>query len=820
MLRAENGRGAALFLEPLRDLPFALRQLRRNLGFACTAVTVFVLAIGASAAIFAFVDAALVKPLPYREPSRLVALYERIPVGDRYHLSDYDYHQWKQRNRVFDSLDVYRPDHFALNNNGLAEEVQGALVSDGFFKTLGITPILGRDFLPGEDRPSAPDTVILNYDAWQTRYGANKAVVGRTVTLDGRSFVIVGVLPPEFNFAPVGHAEFWKTLHGLCEDSRLCYPYYGVARLKDGVSVQTAFENIASIAREIASEYPQSNRDRSPTVIPLADAILGDIKPILAALSIGAGLLCLIGFVNVASLFLVRTESRRQEIAVRGALGASRIRLVRQFATEGFLLAGIGCGLSLIFAFCLMRVLIAQIPLNLQQSMPYLQQVQINAHVVLFAVLLSALAGLVFSIGPALRFFSPGWNQELAENGRTSTGKGWRRLGASLVAIELAVTVILLVNAGLLTKSFYRLLHIDLGMSPEKLAVLHVADPSPSVSRSQSLALERQVVARLSRMPGVISVGISAEPVVGSGEGYSHLFAHFRVAGRSYQGAGDEMFYEDVSAGYFETLQARLVEGRHFTEADDASRPGVAIINRTTARSEFPGEDPVGQHIINQYDPGHPMEIIGVVDDLKDGSLDTKPTAAVYGPFNQAAFSDFYATVRTAPSQSEKAMLASLVRTVHELDAGLLANEEETMADRINNSQSAYLHRSAAWVVAGFAVMALLLGVVGLYGVVSYSVAQRIREIAVRMALGAQRGSVYRLILTEAAWLAAIAVSSGILASLWLTTLLRGMLFGVSPWDANTLLSVACELIAAALFASYIPARRAASISPADALRI
>jgi macrolide transport system ATP-binding/permease protein len=739
----------------LQDLRFALRQLRRNPGFACTAVAVLALAIGASAAIFAFVDAALVRPLPYRQPSRLVALFERIPVGDRYHLSDFDYRQWKQRNRAFESLDAWRPDHFTLNSDaGVVEEVQGARVSDGFFQTLGVTPVLGRDFQPGEDRPAAPETVILSYDTWQKRYGGSKDILGKTATLDGHSFEVVGVLPREFSFAPIGHAEVWRTLHGLCEENRDCYPYYGVGRLRSGVTVATARDDLSSIARQIATEFPQSNRDRSATVIPLADSILGDIKPILTALSIGAGLLSLISFVNVASLFLVRTENRRLEIAVREALGASHIRLVRQFATEGFLLASLGWGLGLLFAFCLIRILLARIPLNLQQNMPYLRQVHTGVHAVLFSILLAALGGSLFSMGPALHFLFSALNKGMAENGRTSAGRGWRRLGASLVAVELAVTVVLLVNAGLLTKSFYRLLHIDLGLSPERLAVLHVARSGPGGSGSQSLALERQVIARITSLPGVISAGVSAEPVVGSGEGYSHLFAHFRVAGRPYQGNGDEMFYQAVSTGYFETLQARLMEGRYFTEADDASRPPVAIVNRTMASGEFPGEDPVGKHIINQYDPRHPIEIVGVMDDLKDGSLNMKPTAAVYGSFSQSPFSDFYVTIRTAPSQSEKSMLASFVRAVHAIDPGLLVNEEETIADRINNSQSAYLHRSAASVVAGFAIRALLLGVVGLYGVVPYSVAQRTCEIGVRMALGAQRSSVYRLILCEAAWLA------------------------------------------------------------------
>jgi macrolide transport system ATP-binding/permease protein len=814
--KCREARGTRLLEELLQDLRFAVRQLRKNPVFTLTAILVFGLGIAASTAIYAFVNEALVKPLPYRNPSTLMALYERIPVGDRYHLSDFDYHAWKQRNRVFTSLDVYRPDRFTLKESGGVEDVSGAVISDGFFHTLGVAPLLGRDFRPGEDQPSAAKTVMLSYETWRNRFGANPHVVGTAVMLDGDSFVIVGVLPREFHFAPVGRAEFWKTLHGLCQDNHVCFPYYGVARLQEGVSIGAALENISSIAQQIAVEFPQSNRDRSANVISLADAILGDIRPTLMALLSGSGLLALIGFVNVSSLLLVRAESRRREIAVRGALGASQTRLVRQFAVEGFLLAAFGCGLGLAVTYGLLGFLARQIPANLIVNMPYLEGVRWNVHLLLFAVAVSILGGVLFSAGPALHLFFSDMQKGLMEGGRTSAGRGWRRLGASLVALELAITVVLLVSAGLLAKSFYRLSHVDIGIDADHLAVLHVARPGLQDDKG-SLAMERQIIARMSALPGVTSVGVSTEPAVGSGEGFSHLFTHYRVAGRASVGVGDEAFDQTASVGYLQTLRARLLHGRYFTDADDASKPGVAIINRTMARQEFPGEDAIGKRIISQYDPDHPSEIIGIVDDVKDGPLDLKPTAAVYNPFNQNPFNNFYVTVRT--SQSEKAILPSLVKAVHAIDPGLIADEEESMTDRIDNSQTAYLHRSAAWVVTGFAGLALLLGTVGLYGVVSYSVGQRRREIGVRMALGAQRHSVYQLILTEAAWLAAFGVTGGVAGSLALTGLLRGMLFEVSPWDTETLLFVACVLVAAALLASYVPARRAASVNPTEALR-
>jgi macrolide transport system ATP-binding/permease protein len=551
-------------------------------------------------------------------------------------------------------------------------------------------------------------------------------------------------------------------------------------------------------------------------LIPLTDAILGDIRPTLAALLSGAGLLSLIGFVNISSLLLVRSESRRREIALRGALGASHARLVRQFAVEGFLLAGSGCSIGLVLAAYLIRIVAGQVPHHVLANMPYLAGLHFNLHLFLFAVSVSLFGGALFTVGPALQLFSSDMQEGLVEAGRTVAGRSWRKIGASLVVVELAITVVLLVVGVLFAKSFYRLIHEDCGMSADHLAVLHIAKTGPETDTAD-LGLEHQIVSRMSALPGVISVGVSQQLAVSSGDSFGNLFKHFRVFGRYYPGQGDEVNTRIVSVRYFETIRARLRQGRYFTETDDASKGRVAIINQTMAKQSFPAEDALGKRLVDEYDRDRPVEIIGVVDDIKDGPLDMKPTAAVYEPFNQNPLNDFYVTLRT--SQFEPANFHSMVDMVHRIDPGLIADGQDSMMDRINTSQSAYLHRSAAWVVAGFAVLALLLGTVGLYSVISYSVSQRTREIGVRMALGAQRGSVYRLILLEAAWLAMAGVAGGILCSLAATRLLRSLLYGVSPWDIGTLLSVACLLVGSALLASYLPAQRAASINPVEALR-
>jgi len=808
-----------LLRELMEELRYCLRRLGRTPGFAVAAVAVLALGVGAATTIYAFVDATLVKPLPYREPSRLVALFEHNPVGDRFHLSDFDYRAWKERNHVFTSVDVYRPERNTLNKPDSPEQVSGALVSDGFFRTLGVTPALGRDFYAGEDRPSAPRTTVLSYAAWKSRFGGDPRVLGHSVRLDGEAYTVVGVLPKDFHFAPVGRAEFWTTLHGRCEQLRNCFPFYGVARLREGVSPEDAYRDVSAIAHEIAVEYPQFSRDRTATLVPLTDTILGEVRPTLIALLSGAGLLCLIAIVNVSSLMLVRAERGRREIAVKGALGASNARIIRQFAMEGFLLAGLGCLLGIALAMELIGILAKQIPPGLIENMPYLENLHLSIRTVFGAIAVSVFAAVSFFAGPAVHFFFSELREGLMNGGRGAASTGWRRLGSSLIAAEIAITVMLLVGAGLLTKSLYRLLHVDVGIhGTDHLALIHVGQQGDWRWKDPvNIQLERRVVAKMLTLPGVVAVGVSGEPVLASGEDFKLTMAHYRAIGRPTVGLGPEPMDESVSVGYFETLGARMISGRAFTEADDSRSPLRAIINRTLAAELFPGEDAVGKQIQREQDAEHPIEVIGVIDDIKDGALDLPPIPAVYSPFNQISIADFYVTVRTI--QPAESVLASMVRAVHQTDPTLIANDEETMTTRIDNSEAAYLHHSAALVVASFAVLAVLLGAIGLYSVLSYSVGQRTREIGIRIALGAQKPVVYRLVLKESAKPVIAGILGGLLCSFWLTAYLRAMLFGVSRWDLEITGAVVCVLAIAALFASFLPARRAASIDPSAALR-
>jgi len=448
-------------------------------------------------------------------------------------------------------------------------------------------------------------------------------------------------------------------------------------------------------------------------------------------------------------------------------------------------------------------------------SMPYLAGLGLNSHVQAFAVAISLGATLLFSITPMFRLSISEMRDGLAEGGRGSAGTVWRRFGANLVIVELAVAVVLLVGAGLLGKSLYRLLHVEVGFQPDHLATVAVElSPNAYAKDAQQFEAARKILDRLSSLPGVQSAGLtSVLPVSYNGD-----TTWIRILGHPYTGEHNEVNERDVSAGFFNTIQAKLLEGRYFTEFDDASKPRVLIINRALAKKYFPGEDPIGKKIGETRGwPDNLREVIGVVENIRDGALDDEIWPAVYYPFAQSPDTGFNLVVRA--SQSEASLLPVIVAAIREVGPAIGTMNEMTMAAKINQSPSAYLHRSAAWLVGGFACVALLLGVIGLYGVIAYSVGRRTREIGVRIALGAQRDAVYRLILREVAWLLGIGIGVGLLCAIATATLIRGLLFGVRSWDAGTLASVAFVLAAFALLASYIPARRAARVDPIVALR-
>ena len=801
----------------LQDLRFALRQLRNNPGFTVTAALILALGIGASVAIFGFVDAALIKPLPYADPTRLVGVYESTTLCPRCNLSYLDYLDWKKQNHSFVSLEVWGMNSYLFPAPEGTEPVPGVRVSDGFFRALGVTPILGRDFYAGEDAPGAPRSVLLSYNTWKTRFGGRRDVIGQAITLSGNSYAIIGVLPSEFHFAPRGQAEIWTALNDPtgCEQRRGCHNLYGIARLKEGVSVEAALTDATTIAQRLEAQYPDSNHGQGASVTPLSVAIVGNIRPILLVLLGGATLLLLIACINVASLVLVRAESRKREIAVRGALGASRGRLMGQFVTESVVLVAAGTALGVGFAGLLMQTLSRLLPRQAMQSMPYLQGLHLNPHSITFAALLALFAAILFSLAPILRLLLGQVREGLAECGRGSVGKAWRSLGANLVIVELATAVVLLSGAGLLAKSFYKLLHVEDHFNPDHLAMVTIEAPENIYGNAPgALRLDRAIIAHLSQLPGVISVGLTTDPPLTC----RCNTTSFRIFGRPWNGEHDDAPERDVSPDYFKTLQAKMIRGRGYLETDNAGRHPYIIVNQALARQFFPGQDPIGRKIGDlSLSPQNLREIIGVVDDIREAELDSEIGPTIYYPMFQGPDDQLTVVVRTA--QKPESILPALTAAIHQIDPAIGTSNETTMEAQIDDSATAYLHRIAAYLVGGFAALALLLGVVGLYGVIAYSVSQRTREIGVRMALGAPRSSVYGLVLKEAGWLIGAGVVLGLMGSVASATLMRKLLFGTAAWDAETLAGVAIVLGCAAMLASFIPARRAAGVDPAVALR-
>jgi macrolide transport system ATP-binding/permease protein len=802
----------------LQDVRFALRQLRTSLVFTWTAVVVLALGIAGSVGIFAFVEAALIKPLPYQNPSRLVGVFGRIPLFPQSNLSYPDYIDLKKVNTVFSSLEAYQANGNLLADQKGAQIVRGARVSDGFFRTLGVTPILGRDFYPGEDLPGVQRTVLLTYSAWQTRYGGQRDVLGRSVTLDNAPNTIIGVLPPDFYFPPVGRAEFWTALHpaGNCDLRRSCHGLFGLARLKDNVFMETALANVQSITKQLELQYPDTNRDQGGTVASLSSVVVGDIRPILLVLATGAGLLLLIATVNVAALLLVRSENRKKEIAVRSSLGASPARIVRQFITEGLVLAAVGTLAGLLLNSWTMHMLTRLIPANIMSRMPFWEDLGLNSHVMAFTGAIALLTAVLFSFTPAMHLSLLDRRAGLAETGRGSAGNTWRRLGSKLVIVELATATVLLVGAGLLGKSLSRLLRVDLGFEPDHLVTLNIAASGSSYETDQQiLAFTKTILDRVQSVPGVRSAALARRGVPLDGNGNT---IWFRVLGRPWHGEHHEAPSRSVSPGYFRTLGAQLSRGRYFREDEDTSKPRVAIINQALARKYFAGEDPIGKQLAYVSISRPTLEIVGIMANIKEGPLDEAIPPVLYIPFLQEVQNNFTLVVRTA--QSEQSLLPGLAAITRQIDPAIVAYRGVTMSEKIHDSQSAYLHRSSAWLVGGFAGLALLLSVVGLYGVIAYSVSRRTREIGIRMALGARPGSVYQLILKEAGWLTAIGIIAGLVSSLAATTLMRTLLFEVRSWDVPTLSAVATILVICSLLASFLPARRAAAVNPTEALRL
>jgi macrolide transport system ATP-binding/permease protein len=814
----------------IQDVRYALRVLRKSPGFTLVAVLTLALGIASTVAVFGFVDSALIRPLPYQNPSRLVAVGETHLRGSG-KLGGYSYLNYldvARANRSFASSAAYNgPATFALTDAAGVHPVPAAAVTPDFFRALGVTPILGKHFdsaPASEDLQTVPATVILSYAAWQNWFGGRPDVLGKTVALGIKRepYTVIGVLPRSFEFAPAGAIDFWTTLRpyaaSACYASRGCEALGVIARLKDGVTLPQALADVQAIAARESRLHPDPDKYRSATILPLSQFIFGDIEPILLALLGAAALLLLIAYVNVAALLLVRSQNRQHEFAVRRVLGAGRARLMQQFVIEGFVVVALSSALGLAAAMLARRLLLELIPADMLDSMPYLRTGW-HWHVAAFAATLVLVALILFAVTPALQLPLAGLRAGLAAGAAASTGTSWRSLGAKLVVLELATTMVLLVGAGLLGKSLYKLLHVDIGFTPSHLATLWMAARAPKYAQSdRALELEREVVSRVQNLPGVTGVGVADNLPLG-GDGGTQI----GFVGRPALGFNNEVGHVQVGVGYLPALKAHLLAGRYFNENDNLNAPLVAIINQTLARRYFTNQNPIGKqifyhaHDITLEAAQPPIQIVGVIADIKQNSLDESGRADVYTPFAQSPDSGFSVAIRT--SQDAASVLPLIVSTLQKIDSTIVVTDATTMPEIIGHSWAAYMHRASAWLAGGFAALALLLSAIGLYGVIAYSVSRRTREIGVRMAFGAQRKDVLRLVLGEGARLALVGLCIGTVASLVATRSMSSLLFGVEPADPLTFVAVAVVLSLVTLIACFIPARRAMKVDPMVALR-
>ena len=801
-----------------QDIQYGMRVLLRRPSFTIVAVLVLTLAIGANVTIFSFIDTALLRPLPYRDPEQLVKIWDsrQAEVYSRFEASYPDYLDWKQQNQAFSSLAAYGGGgNVVLAGADGPQMIKAGRVSDNFFQTLGVLPLFGRLFQSGEDLESAPRYAVLSYSFWQRQFGGRRDVLGQSVTLNSMPRTIVGVLPKNFHFAPIGEVDLYVTLHagGGMRIRRNLHWLHPVGRLKPGVSREQAQGMMNVVAVNLEKQYPDSNKELRTVVVPLSELITGQIKPILLVLLSAVGLLLLIACANVANLLLARSATRAKEFAIRSALGARRWRVIRQVIVEGTLLATVGTVSGIVFAIIATRWMILTLPKEALQSMPYLKNISVDPSILLFAGGLGLLTALLFSLPPALGLSAPLHNA-LREAGQQSLAGSWRKFGSSLVVAEVAISAILLVASGLLLKSLFHLLTVDTGFNVSRLTTFYVfPDSRRYIEDPQAMVLHDKLVDGLHGVPGVSAVGVtSTPPIVG---GNTSLF---RVLGAPLTPLPYEANSRDIDPGYFSTLQAKLNAGRYFDEHDDAKAPQVVILNETLAKIAFGSENPIGKQIVFTYNAQEkPREVVGVVSDVHEGELNVADKPAIYTPFAQSPDSIFAVVVRSDLDQA--ALRPALERAVHQVDPGIVLYQMQTMEDLIAQSPAAVMHRYPAWLVSVFAMSALMLGIVGLYGVMSYLVSQRTREIGVRMALGAPRGKVVRLILGNGIRLAAIGIVAGVAGAVLAGYTFRSVLFGVEPWDIATLLAVAAILAAICVAASYVPALRASRLDPVKALR-
>jgi len=798
-----------------RDLKFAARMLRRNAGFSLLIVGMLALALGANTALFSFADAVLFRPLPFANPERLVSLKGAVgKLVDMGFDQPEKFMQWNHTVQSLEYIAAYDSGRANLADDRVPERIQVMRVSSGFFPMLGVNPMMGRWFGQDEQQRGRNRVLMLSHALWQSRYGGDAEILKKVVHLNGESFQVIGVMPPTFQFAHGGErTDAWMPLapgdYVLAKDT---YFFEFSGKLRPGVAMTTAQAELNLLNQQLQLGEKRVGifvSDTRLSLSPLNEKFAGTLRRPLLILLAAVAFVLLIACANVANLFLTRAVARNKELAIRSALGAGRWRLARLWLTESLLLSVIGGVFGLLVSIWLIDALVAISP----QEVSPINQIGLNWRVMGFCVALTLLTGLLFGLAPALQSSRPDLARTLKESGQRSSAGLSPRLRQVLTVGEVALALVLLIGAGLMVKSFRSLLQVAPGFNPERVLTFELAPTlSKYETKEQRATLYQSVIARIRAVPGVVGVGAISHLPIAHGGG---MALPISVEGRARSGEPVIALYQTVTADYFRVMEIPLIAGRYFTEQDRAGTANVMLLNQTLAHQVFPNEDPLGKRIVLQMEKPTPFEVIGVVGDARTSGLDDNAMEEFYLHSLQqpAGFVSFTIRTRAAP-----ASLAGVVRNAMlEVDKDQPLYNVKTMEQHLADSVAG--RRFPMLILTGFAATALLLSALGLYGVVSYSVAQRTHEIGIRMALGAQANDVLKLIIGNGMVLALIGVTAGLAGSFALTRLLAGLLFGVSTTDAITFLSVSVGLIVVALFACYIPARRATKVDPLVALR-
>ncbi len=795
-----------------QDLRYAIRQLRKSAGFTLVAVITLALGIGASTAVFSVVDQVLLHPLPYPDSDRIVKVSQTVEGLPSYDASPANYLDWVAQSHVFAEMAASHGWQGSLSVGDRPERVKGTMTTPNFFPLFAVRPILGRGFEVSDARPGNDHVVVLGYGLWQRYFAADRAIVGRDIRLNGEQYTVVGVMPP--NFSPDDYGELWipspwgVPIHPLAPDKDPRQfrnrNYLDVwARLKPGVTQQQAHAELDTIGRRLEMQYPDSNDKVGVSFLPLHEYIVGNIRPVLLVLLAAVAIVLLIGCANVANLLLARATARAKEISIRTALGASRGRLLRQTLTESVLLALLGGILGCLLAVLAVPSLLALSPPDIRQF----TQIGINREVLAFNFLASVVCGVVFGLIPALQSSRSNPNESLKEGERGSTANRGRTRSALVIA-EVGLSLVLLVGAGLLVKSFERLLDVDAGFDPDHLLTFNLGLPS-STNSVRQLAFYQQVVQRLQALPGVQAVGaVSRLPLAGGN------------SSRSFGVPGIETAYDaDIRVStpdYFRAMSIPLLKGRGFSESDLSSSLNVVVVNEALARTAFPGQDPIGKQLTHFGPDNLTLQIIGVVGNVRHVGLDADPHAEIYQLLGQAQWPSMFVAIRSGTSDP-KTLTSAAQNAVWSVNKDVPLANVRTMQDLIANSVQR--RKFSMLLLTVFAVVAMLLAAIGLYGVMSYSVVQRTHEIGIRMALGARRPEVLSLVVKQGMALVLVGIAAGTVLSFGMTRLISGMLFGITATDPVTFIGVVTLLGAVAFVANYLPARRASKVDPMVALR-